>query len=97
MKLDAKSAISRAVAFAAFSACRPLSGSGGGQCSGARHRREFEGSTLTVKTREGPTSALALKPGWKVTGVTAASLGDIKPGDFVGIASLPTASGRRGD
>lgn len=50
-------------------------------------------STLTVKTRESPTSALALKPGWKVIGVSAASVGDIKPGDFVGIASLPTAAG----
>jgi hypothetical protein len=56
----------------------------------------LDGSTLTVKTREGPTSALALKPGWKVTGVGAASVGDIKPGDFVGIASLPTAAGGDG-
>jgi len=56
----------------------------------------LDGSTLTVKTREGPTSALALKPGWKVTGVVAASVGDIEAGDFVGIASLPTASGGDG-
>ena len=56
----------------------------------------LEGSTLTVKTREGPTSALALKPGWKVTGVSKASVEDIKPGDFVGIASLPTAAGGDG-
>ena len=28
----------------------------------------LEGSTLTVKTREGPVSAVTLKPGWKVTG-----------------------------
>ena len=56
----------------------------------------LDGSTLTVKTREGPTSALALKPGWKVTGVAKASLEDIKPGDFVGIASLPTAAGGDG-
>jgi hypothetical protein len=56
----------------------------------------LEGSTLTVNTREGPTSALALKPGWKVTGVSKASVEDIKPGDFVGIASLPTAAGGDG-
>jgi hypothetical protein len=53
----------------------------------------LEGSTLTVKTREGPTSALALKPDWKVTGIAKASVEDIKPGDFVGIASLPAAAG----
>jgi hypothetical protein len=56
----------------------------------------LEGSTLTVKTREGPEAALALKPGWKVTGVAKASVEDIKPGDFVGIASLPTAAGGDG-
>jgi hypothetical protein len=56
----------------------------------------LEGSTLTVKTREGPEAAVALKPGWKVAGVAKASLEDIKPGDFVGIASLPTAAGGDG-
>ena len=56
----------------------------------------LDGSTLTVKTREGPTSALALKSGWKVTGVAKASVEDIKPGDYVGIASLPTAAGGDG-
>jgi hypothetical protein len=56
----------------------------------------LDGSTLTVKTREGATAALALKPGWKVTGVAAVSLGDIKPGDFVGIASLPREAGGDG-
>ena len=52
----------------------------------------LDGSTLTVKTREGPDAALALKPEWKVTGVAKASVEDIKPGDFVGIASLPAAA-----
>jgi hypothetical protein len=56
----------------------------------------LEGSTLTVKKRESPNAVLALKPGWKVTGVAKASVEDIKPGDFVGIASLPTAAGGDG-
>jgi hypothetical protein len=56
----------------------------------------LDGSTLTVKTREGPTSAVALATGWKVTGVAKASVEDIKPGDFVGIASLPTAAAGEG-
>src|ERR1700684_2082369 len=56
----------------------------------------LDGSTLTVKTREGPNAALTLKPGWKVAGVAKASVEDIKPGDFVGIASLPTTSGGDG-
>jgi hypothetical protein len=56
----------------------------------------LDGSTLTVKTREGPNAMLTLKPGWKVAGVAKASVEDIKPGDFVGIASLPTAQGGDG-
>jgi hypothetical protein len=56
----------------------------------------LEGSTLTVKTREGPEAAVALKPGWRVAGVAKVSAEDIKPGDFVGIASLPTAAGGDG-
>jgi hypothetical protein len=56
----------------------------------------LEGSTLTVKTREGPDAKLMLKPGWKMAGVAKASVEDIKPGDFVGIASLPTAAGGDG-
>ena len=56
----------------------------------------LDGSTLTVKTREGPNAMLMLKPGWKMAGVAKASVEDIKPGDFVGIASLPTAAGGDG-
>ena len=34
----------------------------------------LEGSTLTVKTREGPNAMLMMKPGWKMAGVAKASL-----------------------
>jgi hypothetical protein len=53
-------------------------------------------STLKVETREGPTVTVALIPGWKITGVAAASVDDVKPGDFVGVASLPKAAGGDG-
>ena len=97
MKLRVTSAIGGAVAFVAFlgvAGLRPAQAADNVRVRGTI--ASLDGSTLTVKTREGPTSALALKPGWKVTGIAAVSLGDIKPGDFVGIASLPTASGRDG-
>lgn len=55
-----------------------------------------EGSKLTVKTREGTTASIALNDNWKVTGVAKASINDIKPGDFVGIASLPVSKGGDG-
>ena len=55
-----------------------------------------DATTLTVKTREGATTAVALKPGWQIAGVTTASMDAIKPGDFVGVASLPKAAGGDG-
>lgn len=54
------------------------------------------GDTLVVKTREGADQTIALKPEWKVGGIKKASVEDIKPGDFVGIASLPKQDGGDG-
>jgi hypothetical protein len=53
-------------------------------------------TTLVVKTREGADQSIMLKPDWKVSGVTKASIDDIKTGDYVGIASLPKAQGGDG-
>jgi hypothetical protein len=56
----------------------------------------FQGSILKVKTREGKTVDLALGDASKVAGIGPAAISDIKPGDFVGIASLPKADGGDG-
>jgi hypothetical protein len=56
----------------------------------------LSGDTLVVKTREGADQTIALKPEWKVGGIKKASVEDIKPGDFVGIASLPNQDGGDG-
>lgn len=56
----------------------------------------FSANTLQVKSREGQTVSIALAEGFKVAGVTSASMADIKPGSFVGIASLPKADGGDG-
>jgi hypothetical protein len=56
----------------------------------------YTGSNLKVKTREGETVDVALADDWKVAGVAKAQVADIKPGDFVGIASLPKADGGDG-
>jgi len=56
----------------------------------------YSGSTLEVKTREGETLAVSLADGWQVSSVVKAQLTDIKPGDFVGIASLPKKGGGDG-
>ncbi|EPE95954.1 hypothetical protein RGCCGE502_23930 [Rhizobium grahamii CCGE 502] len=56
----------------------------------------LSGNTLVVKTREGTEQTVTLKPDWKVRGIKKASVEDIKPGDFVGVASLPKAEGGDG-
>ncbi|AYG68494.1 MULTISPECIES: hypothetical protein [unclassified Rhizobium] len=56
----------------------------------------YAGSTLKVKTREGKTLDVALADGWKVSSVANAKVTDIKPGDFVGIASSPKEGGGDG-
>ena len=54
------------------------------------------GDTLLVKSREGADVSIKLNMGWKAGGIAKAKLADIKQGDFVGIASLPGASGPDG-
>lgn len=54
-----------------------------------------DGSRITVKTREGDTAPVTLG-GAKVMAVAKASIDDIKPGDYVGIASLPRSKGGDG-
>lgn len=56
----------------------------------------LSGDQLHVKSREGKPVTVTLKTGWKVSAVAKASIGDIKPGDFVGIASLPKSEGGDG-
>lgn len=56
----------------------------------------FGGSTLKVKTREGETVDVALPDGWKLASIANAKVTDIKPGDFVGIASMPKDGGGDG-
>jgi hypothetical protein len=56
----------------------------------------LDGAALTVKTREGSVAAIELEKGWKITGVAKAAVGDIKPGDFVGVTSVSKAEGGDG-
>ena len=49
----------------------------------------LEGSTLVVHSREGADVTIHLADDWAVTGVVKASMADIKPGAFIGAASLP--------
>lgn len=54
------------------------------------------GDRLNVQSREGKPVTVELKKGWMVSGIANAKSGDIKKGDYVGIASLPGNGGRDG-
>jgi uncharacterized low-complexity protein len=56
----------------------------------------FNTNSVIVKTREGATVEVSLADGWKIAGVGHAAIADIKPGDYVGIASLPKSDGGDG-
>jgi hypothetical protein len=56
----------------------------------------LHGDQLEVKSREGNLVTVKLKQGWHANGVASAAISDIKPGDYVGIASLAKAQGGDG-
>lgn len=55
---------------------------------------KLDGQTLSVKSREGQTLTIALASNYTVSGIAKRSLGDIKPGDYVGAASMKTPDGK---
>jgi hypothetical protein len=52
-----------------------------------------DGATLGVKARNGEPAIVRLTPGASVTLVVPASLSDVKPGAYVGVAALPGDDG----
>jgi hypothetical protein len=52
--------------------------------------------TLTVTTNDDKVVQVMLTQGWQIAAVAKASLSDIKPGDYVGIASVPKSNGGDG-
>jgi hypothetical protein len=54
----------------------------------------IDDKTVTIATREGTPATVKLADNWTVGLVVPASLADIKPGTFVGIASLGTDADR---
>lgn len=55
---------------------------------------KLDGQTLTVKTREGQTVAVALAPNTAVRALKKEKLSDIKPGDFIASTSMHGKDGK---
>jgi hypothetical protein len=54
-----------------------------------------DGDVLSVKSRSGETVKLHMTGDMKVVGIIRISLGDIKPGSFIGTTTVPGADGRQ--
>jgi len=53
----------------------------------------IDGASLAVKTRDGSSLTIKLKENAGVVAIVSASLADIKPGTYVGIAAMPQPDG----
>ncbi len=60
---------------------------------GAIERGAPDGANLVLRTREGHEETIRLSGETTVTLVLPASLADVKPGAFIGVAALPDADG----
>ena len=54
---------------------------------------KIEGSTISLKQAAGPELTLKLADNAKVFGVKAATIADVKPGDFIGVGAMPQPDG----
>lgn len=54
---------------------------------------KVDGSTLTIKERNGSTLNVKLADNARVTAMVKASLDDIKPGTFIGVTAMPQPDG----
>jgi hypothetical protein len=52
-----------------------------------------EGSTITLKQAAGPDLTVKLAKDAKVFGVKAATIADVKPGDWIGVGAMPQPDG----
>ena len=54
-----------------------------------------DGANLTVRTRAGEERTIRLSPKTRLVLVVPATLADVKPGDFIGVAAMPEKDGEQ--
>ena len=55
----------------------------------------LDGSVLKIKDRDGKDVMLNLDDGWKIVGASKATMADIKPGTFIGTATVGEDTGMK--
>ncbi len=54
-----------------------------------------DGANLTVRTRAGEERTVRLSPKTRLVLVVPATLADVRPGDFIGVAAMPAKNGEQ--
>ena len=54
---------------------------------------KVDGDVLSLKTREGGTATVRLAPDTRISALVKATLADIKPDSFIGVAGMPRPDG----
>lgn len=52
-----------------------------------------EGQTITLKTRDGREVGVQLAEGGRIMALEKATIGDVKPGSYIGVAAVPQPDG----
>ena len=94
MKLSYISFISFALAAVVSAFC--LAGSAVAQDKPVRVRGEIvalDGSTMTVKSRDGKDLKIKLADNVGVAGIVPMNIGDIKPNSYIGVSAMPQPDG----
>lgn len=54
---------------------------------------KIDGATISLKQASGPELTVKLADNAKIFGVKAATIADVKPGDFIGVGAMPQPDG----
>ena len=65
----------------------------GAACASAATIAKVDGTTMTVKTREGQTVTVKLAEPPRIAAMEKSSLADIKEGSFIGVSAMPQPDG----
>ena len=90
--------INRHIAPVAIAAALGLAAVGSAQADPVHERgtiTSLDGSVLKIKDRDGKDVMLNLNDGWKIVGASKASMADIKPGTFIGTATVGEDTGMK--
>jgi uncharacterized protein Veg len=98
MAIAFKRQVARHAAPAAVAVALGLAAAGPARAEAVHERgtvTSLDGSVLKIKDNAGKDVMLNLDEGWKIVGASKATMADIKPGTFIGTATVGEATGMK--